>query len=92
MRCVVALLMVVLLAAPAVARKKKHERAAAPKVRVVVNDLHARESAAAEAQLAELRGATELSVPASEVPVSRNWVPQETDGEVPAGLKSSKKK
>jgi hypothetical protein len=87
MRCVLALLMVLLLATPAVARKRKSDRAPSPKVRVVVNDLHARESAMAEAQLAELRGASELSAPAGDVPVSRNWVPQESDAEVPAGLK-----
>jgi hypothetical protein len=89
MRYVLALLMVVLVAAPVAAKKKKHAHAhaSAPKVRVVKNDLHARESAMAEAQLAELRGSTELAAPAADPVSTKTWAIQEWDKEVPEGLK-----
>jgi hypothetical protein len=91
MRYLLALLMVVLVAAPATAKPhKRHRRPLPAKVRRVPNDAAAKQSAMAEAQLAELRDARELPAPAAEPQVSAHWVPQENDAEVPRGLRAGK--
>ncbi len=87
MRILIAALAVLVFVAPVDAKKRKRPPPRkTPKVRVVKDDSAAKDAAKAEEQLSELRGAKELAAPAPE-PVSPAWVPQDSDKEVPSGLK-----